>query len=261
MIRSSLTESQFPHFQASGGVHMVYRHQRRKVLSVLAVITMVAAVFLIGGLQTGYQAEAAGVPPAFAQGFAEIVKSVTPAVVNIAVTGGGEGRREGRRQLPPGPFGGPPPGEEPPGMEPPGPPGAPPGPPGGGPHRPDQSAGSGVILDPNGYIVTNNHVVEGATQITVTLSDRREFPAKIIGTDPKTDLAIIKIEAKDLSSLKWADYDELQVGDLVLAVGSPFGLSSTVTLGIISALGRGNVGIADYEDFIQTDAARSEEHT
>jgi serine protease Do len=110
-------------------------------------------------------------------------------------------------------------------------------------------------LDPNGYIVTNNHVVEGASQITVTLSDRREFPAKVIGADPKTDLAVIKIEAKDLTALKWADYDELQVGDVVLAVGSPFGLSSTVTLGIISALGRGNVGIADYEDFIQTDAA------
>lgn len=239
---------------------MAYRHERRRVRSVLAVTAMVAATFLSGGIQPrADEAEAAGVPPAFAQGFSEIVKAVTPAVVNIAVTGGGEGRREGRRQLPPGgPFGGPPPGpggpggDEPPGMEPPGGPG---GPPGGGPHRPEQSAGSGVILDPNGYIVTNNHVVEGATQITVTLSDRREFPAKIIGTDPKTDLAIIKIEAKDLSSMKWADYDELQVGDVVLAVGSPFGLSSTVTLGIISALGRGNVGIADYEDFIQTDAA------
>jgi serine protease Do len=125
-----------------------------------------------------------------------------------------------------------------------------------GPHgRPDQSAGSGVIVDSNGYIVTNNHVVEGATQITVTLSDRREFSAKIIGTDPKTDLAVIKIEVKDLPALKWAEYEKLQVGDLVLAIGSPFGLSSTVTLGIISALGRGNVGIADYEDFIQTDAA------
>ncbi|HQY58044.1 MAG: Do family serine endopeptidase [Nitrospira sp.] len=237
---------------------MTYRHRRRKVLSVLAGIPMIAATLLVGGMQPGSQAQAAGVPPAFAQGFSEIVKSVTPAVVNIAVTGGGEGRREGRRQLPPGgPFGGPPPGpgDEPPGMEPPGGPGGPPGPPGGGPHRPEQSAGSGVILEPNGYIVTNNHVVEGATQITVTLSDRREFPAKIIGTDPKTDLAIIKIEAKDLSSMKWADYDELQVGDVVLAVGSPFGLSSTVTMGIISALGRGNVGIADYEDFIQTDAA------
>jgi serine protease Do len=130
----------------------------------------------------------------------------------------------------------------------------PPGPP--APHgRPDQSAGSGVVVDPSGYIVTNNHVVEGATQITVTLNDRREFSAKIIGTDPKTDLAVIKIEAKDLPALKWAEYEKLQVGDLVLAVGSPFGLSSTVTLGIISALGRGNVGIADYEDFIQTDAA------
>jgi serine protease Do len=126
-------------------------------------------------------------------------------------------------------------------------------PPGHG--RPDQSAGSGVIFDPNGFIVTNNHVVEGATQITVTLSDRREFSAKVVGTDPKTDLAVVKIEAKNLPALKWAEYEKLQVGDLVLAVGSPFGLSSTVTLGIISALGRGNVGIADYEDFIQTDAA------
>ena len=103
--------------------------------------------------------------------------------------------------------------------------------------------------------MTNNHVVEGATQITVTLSDRREFSAKVVGTDPKTDLAVVKIEAQNLPALKWAEYEKLQVGDLVLAVGSPFGLSSTVTLGIISALGRGNVGIADYEDFIQTDAA------
>src|SRR5689334_24172985 len=199
-------------------------------------------------------ATAAGVPPSMAQGFSEIVKKVTPAVVNIAVTGGAEGGR-GRRPLPPGPFGGPPgggpPGGEEPGGELPTPPPMPPGPHG----RPDQSAGSGVILDPNGYIVTNNHVVEGATQITVTLSDRREFSAKVVGTDPKTDLAVVKIDVKDLPSVKWAEYDKLQVGDLVLAIGSPFGLSSTVTLGIISALGRGNVGIADYEDFIQTDAA------
>ncbi|MGH7253523.1 MAG: trypsin-like peptidase domain-containing protein, partial [Nitrospiraceae bacterium] len=120
----------------------------------------------------------AAMPAQLAQGFADIVKKVTPAVVNIAVTGGESARRPGgprRPPLPPGPFGGPPegpPGEEPPGMEPPPLP-APPG-------RPDQSAGSGVILDSNGYIVTNNHVVENATQITVTLSDKREFPAKVV---------------------------------------------------------------------------------
>ncbi|MDH5642994.1 MAG: Do family serine endopeptidase [Gemmatimonadota bacterium] len=211
----------------------------------------VLALCALAGLEPVASTADAGVPPAFAQGFSDIVKKTTPAVVNIAVTGGGErGRRHGG--VPPGPFSKPP-GEEPGGEDSPIPPPMPPAP---SPHgRPDQSAGSGVVVDPNGYIVTNNHVVEGATQITVTLNDRREFSAKIIGTDPKTDLAVIKIEAKDMVSLKWAEYEKLQVGDLVLAVGSPFGLSSTVTLGIISALGRGNVGIADYEDFIQTDAA------
>src|SRR5205807_4496397 len=84
---------------------------------------------------------------------------------------------------------------------------------------------------------------------------KKEYQAKIIGTDPKTDLAVTQIEATDLQSLTWGNYDELQVGDILLAVGSPFGLSQTVTMGIISALGRGNVGIADYEDFIQTDAS------
>jgi serine protease Do len=219
----------------------------------LAVVLAGSALAALCWWSGGGPASAA-VPPSLAQGFAEIVKMVTPAVVNIAVTGGEGGRREGRRPLPPGPFGGPPggPPDEPPG-EPPIPPPLP-GPP-GGPGRPDVSAGSGVILDSRGYIVTNNHVVENASQITVTLSDKREFPAKIIGADPKTDLAVVKIEAEGLPALKWAEYEKLQVGDLVLAVGSPFGLSSTVTLGIISALGRGNVGIADYEDFIQTDAA------
>lgn len=214
-------------------------------------VSLLTAACAFSDIPSGSIVMAAGVPPSMAQGFSDIVKKVTPAVVNIAVTGGAEGGR-GRRPLPPGPFGGPPGGEEPGGGELPTPPPLPPG----GPHgRPDQSAGSGVILDSSGYIVTNNHVVEGATQITVTLSDRREFSAKVVGTDPKTDLAVIKIDVKDLPALKWAEYDKLQVGDLVLAVGSPFGLSSTVTLGIISALGRGNVGIADYEDFIQTDAA------
>ncbi len=229
---------------------MVTRSKGGNVRGLVAGIGLVMSTFAFTVLPSEPTAVAAGVPAALAQGFSEIVKQVTPAVVNIAVTGGGEGGGRGRRSpLPPGPFGGPP-GEEAPGGELPTPP---PMPPGHG--RPDQSAGSGVIFDPNGFIVTNNHVVEGATQITVTLSDRREFSAKVVGTDPKTDLAVVKIEAKNLPALKWAEYEKLQVGDLVLAVGSPFGLSSTVTLGIISALGRGNVGIADYEDFIQTDAA------
>ncbi len=221
----------------------------------VGAVMLTACVGLLDGSKSS--AVEAAVPPGMAQGFSDIVKKVTPAVVNIAVTGGEGGRRERgpRRPLPPGPFGEPPgggpPGEEPPGMEPPIPPPIP-GPPG----RPEQSAGSGVIIDAQGHIVTNNHVVENATQITVTLIDKREFQAKVVGVDPKTDLAVIKIDAPNLPApLKWADYDKLQVGDLVLAVGSPFGLSSTVTLGIISALGRGNVRIADYEDFIQTDAA------
>lgn len=229
---------------------MVTRSKGGNVPSLVAALGLVMGTFACTVLPSGSTA-LAGTPAGLTQGFSEIVKKVTPAVVNIAVTGGGEGGGRGRRApLPPGPFGGPP-GEEAPGGDLPTPPPMPPG----GHGRPDQSAGSGVIVDSNGFIVTNNHVVEGATQITVTLSDRREFSAKVVGTDPKTDLAVVKIDAKDLPSLKWADYEKLQVGDLVLAVGSPFGLSSTVTLGIISALGRGNVGIADYEDFIQTDAA------
>ena len=231
---------------------MVMRSRVWNIRSLVAGIGLVMGAVAVTIVPSEPTAFAAGVPAGMTQGFAEIVKKVTPAVVNIAVTGGGEGRGRGRKPpVPPGPFGGPP-GEEAPEGELPTPP---PMPPGGGHGRPDQSAGSGVIFDSSGFIVTNNHVVEGATQITVTLSDRREFSAKVVGTDPKTDLAVVKIEAKDLPSIKWAEYEKLQVGDLVLAVGSPFGLSSTVTLGIISALGRGNVGIADYEDFIQTDAA------
>ncbi len=229
---------------------MVIRSRGRNVRGLIAGIGLVMGTFACAVLPD--EPIAAGVPAGLTQGFSEIVNQVTPAVVNIAVTGGGKTGGRGRRSpLPPGPFEVPP-GEEGPGGQLPIPP---PMPPGGGHGRPDQSAGSGVVVDPNGFIVTNNHVVEGATQITVTLSDRREFIATVVGTDPKTDLAVVKIEAKNLPALKWAEYEKLQVGDLVLAVGSPFGLSSTVTLGIISALGRGNVGIADYEDFIQTDAA------
>jgi serine protease Do len=115
--------------------------------------------------------------------------------------------------------------------------------------------GSGVIVTKDGYILTNNHVVDGADEVKVTLQDSREFTAKVVGRDPKSDVAVIKIDASDLPVVPMADSDQVQVGDIVLAVGNPFGVGQTVTTGIVSATGRGNLGIEDYEDFIQTDAA------
>ena len=119
----------------------------------------------------------------------------------------------------------------------------------------EQSLGSGVIVSEDGYIVTNNHVIEKAQEIKVLLGDKRDFKATLIGADPKTDIAVIKIEARGLPALPWGDANTLKVGELVFAIGNPFGLNQTVTMGVISAVGRANVGIADYEDFIQTDAA------
>lgn len=112
-----------------------------------------------------------------------------------------------------------------------------------------------MIISPDGYIVTNNHVIAQAREVSVTLPDKREFRGKIIGVDPKSDLAVIKINAGHLPTVTWGDASSLQVGEYVLAVGNPFGLNSTVTLGIVSAVGRGQMGITQYEDFIQTDAA------
>ncbi|HIJ60285.1 MAG TPA: DegQ family serine endoprotease [Nitrospirae bacterium] len=119
----------------------------------------------------------------------------------------------------------------------------------------EQSLGSGVVVASDGLIVTNNHVIEQSDEIRVILYDKRSFKAKVIGSDPKTDLAIIKIDAKNLLTIPWGDSERLLVGEFVLAIGNPFGLSHTVTMGIISAVGRADVGISDYEDFIQTDAA------
>ena len=119
----------------------------------------------------------------------------------------------------------------------------------------EQSLGSGVIVSEDGYIVTNNHVIEKAQEIKVLLSNKQDYKAKLIGADPKTDLAVIKIDVKGLSALPWGDSNKLKVGEIVFAIGNPFGLNQTVTMGVISAVGRANVGIADYEDFIQTDAA------
>jgi serine protease Do len=118
-----------------------------------------------------------------------------------------------------------------------------------------QGIGSGVIATKDGYILTNNHVVDGADEVKVALQDGREFTAKVIGRDPKTDVAVIKVDAKDLPAVAMADSDKVEVGDVVLAVGNPFGIGQTVTTGIVSATGRGNAIGLDYEDFIQTDAA------
>ena len=121
--------------------------------------------------------------------------------------------------------------------------------------RKEQSLGSGVIVESNGIIITNNHVIANADEIKVSLSDKREFKGKVLGTDPKTDIAVLKIEARDLPAIPMGDSSKMEVGEYVLAIGNPFGLHQTVTMGIISAIGRANVGISDYEDFIQTDAA------
>ena len=186
-------------------------------------------------------------------GFTEVAKAVTPAVVNIITVPGekvSDGRtvpdelRERREEF----FGGP---------------GGPSGPRGfRGPQGPGEprerrggGQGSGVIVSADGYVLTNNHVIDGAREVTVTLPDKREFKGTIVGADPKTDLAVVKIDGQNLPTVQWGDATKLQVGEYVLAVGNPFGLNSTVTLGIVSALGRGRMGITQYEDFIQTDAA------
>lgn len=127
------------------------------------------------------------------------------------------------------------------------------GTPGGG--QAQASLGSGVIVSPDGYILTNNHVIEGADQIEVTLNDRRTAQAHIVGTDPDTDLAVLKIDLEDLPVIAMAQSDSAAIGDRVLAIGNPFGVGQTVTSGIVSALGRDQLGINTFENFIQTDAA------
>ena len=176
--------------------------------------------------------------------FATLAAQASPSVVYIRVTAMEKTMEEGPGSGP-NPFG---PG---------GPPffGRPPfpGPPHGRGRR--QGSGSGFIIRKDGVIITNNHVVEDAKEITITLSDKREYKAKVLGRDPKTDLAVIKAEAKgDLPVAELGDSDSLQVGDWVMAIGNPFGLSSTVTAGIVSAKGR-SIGAGPYDDFIQTDAS------
>ena len=179
-------------------------------------------------------------------GFAHVVKTVRPAVVNITVshvmaTGPSDGALRGF----PDRFGHGPWGNRFFEMPFPNPPRAPRSP----------GMGTGVIVHPDGYVVTNHHVVDGAKTVTVTLPDQQTFAGTIVGTDPQTDLAVIRVEGRNLPFIPWGDSSRLEVGDYVLAVGNPFGLNSTVTQGIVSAKGRGGMGITQYEDFIQTDAA------
>jgi serine protease Do len=179
-------------------------------------------------------------------GYAKVIKEVLPAVVNISSTkvvksdrnaaspddffrqffGDGNGSGQpGRRQ-----FNAP---EE----------------------RREKGLGSGVIVSPEGYILTNNHVVDGASEVMVTLHDKRELKARVVGTDAKTDIAVLKIEGSNFPTLTLADSTKAEIGDVVLAVGDPFGIGQTVTQGIISATGRSGLGIEEVEDFIQTDAS------
>ena len=121
--------------------------------------------------------------------------------------------------------------------------------------RMESSLGSGVIMSPEGYLLTNNHVTSGADQIVVALKDGRETLARVIGSDPETDLAVLKIDLKNLPAITVGRSDNIRIGDVALAIGNPFGVGQTVTMGIISATGRNQLGLNNYEDFIQTDAA------
>jgi serine protease DegQ len=166
--------------------------------------------------------------------FAPLLSKATPAVVNVAAATplGGRAAREHDEQPLRKFFGGP--GEE----------------------RPLQSIGSGVIVDAErGLIMTNHHVVENASNIVVTLADRRQFGATLVGSDEGTDVALLHVDAQDLTAIPFGESDHLEVGDVVIAIGNPFGLGQTATSGIVSALGRSGINLDGYEDFIQTDAS------
>jgi serine protease Do len=226
----------------------------KRQISVSTAILLSLVALLTGGLVMSYNqhhvpvfvstAQAAGYEAGPLVSFAPVVKRAAPAVVNISsskvVKTSGSQMNPGMfddpmfRQF----FGGRMPQQQ--------------------QRQPrserSQSLGSGVIVSPDGYILTNNHVVEGATEVKVSFADKREYPAKIIGTDPMTDVAVIKIDEHNLPTLTLSDSSHAQIGDVVLAVGDPFGLGQTVTMGIVSATGRSGLGIERFEDFIQTDA-------
>jgi serine protease Do len=215
------------------------------------VLGLVAVVFLFGGmliassLNTGSRVQASAVQTPITggvpQSFADLAEALGPAVVNIKVTKIEKAEVPDLGDLPEGPFGdmfkrffGD--GSQLPQK------------------RKMQGQGSGVVIDTNGTILTNNHVVEGANEITVTMIDKKEYKAKVVGRDPKTDLAVVKLEGKGpFKAAALGDSDAARVGEWVIAIGNPFALSNTVTAGIVSAKGR-VIGAGPYDDFIQTDA-------
>src|SRR6266850_799195 len=219
------------------------RYPLRIIAALLLFVGSMAGGAFVGAsvMQAGHAPEAAvtaAAPPvrevATMPGtYAPVVKAVLPAVVNISSTR--VLRTSELRQD--NPFGDLFPGFRMPAR----------------PQR-QQGEGSGVIVSSDGYIVTNNHVVDGATELTVSTADKRELKAHVIGTDAKTDIALIKVDARDLPHVVLGDSSKVEVGDIALAMGNPFGLGQTVTMGIVSATGRSGLGIEDYEDFIQTDA-------
>jgi serine protease Do len=230
----------------------------------IALVSLAAAVVIGGALawvvgSGGHTVLGAGSPvtlriagnsPAgpvnFSEGFAAVVEPLLPAVVNISTSKVVKSQRGENpfsndpffRQFFGNPFG----GDEPQQPR----------------EQKEHSLGSGVIVNPDGYILTNNHVVEGASDVQVTLSDKRTLKAKVIGTDPRTDIAVLKIPTSNLATVTLGDSTKARVGDIVLAIGDPFGIGETVTMGIVSAKGRRDLrleGPEGYEDFIQTDAS------
>ena len=229
----------------------LFKHKR---LLVVGLAFFLAGLVAASGLQLTAPSVAAefkagqsvttGAPPALPSSFAELAERLSPTVVNVKVTKFVKTGFEGQ-QLPEGPFRDffdqffrnmPQMPQMPQG-------------------RQTHGLGSGVIISNDGYILTNDHVVSGAKEVTVTFSDQNEYKAKVVGRDPKTDLAVLKINGgKSLPSAALGDSDKLKVGDWVVAIGNPFGLSNTVTSGIVSAKGR-VIGAGPYDDFIQTDAS------
>jgi Do/DeqQ family serine protease len=231
---------------------------RRFIAVVLLLVSFVAGLLLAGRIrgatEAGAQAPAQGRPSVTSPvpvaspattltDFSRVAERIIPAVVNIS------SQQVVRRQMPIDPFFGSLFGD-PDALF-------------GSRRGVENSLGSGVIVSADGYILTNNHVVTGEARrvtieqldVTVALADKREMRADVVGVDPATDLAVLKIGARNLPTIPWGDSSRLKVAEWVLAVGNPYQLSQTVTLGIVSAVGRTNLGISSYEDFIQTDAA------